>query len=549
MLISTRSLVLALAVLLAGAVHATDVAALQARGTTPQTAVRTMVARGGSVTDIARHLKDQYRLKSDEAARLLVNAGFDERSVTDAIRSVYGNAPTAAPRVRRGIPSGVPQNRPGTRNARPSTRGSQPATQAGPPSAIGPSQPRASVSLVSLGPTGLATIAVASDDSPTAMRIANNVAELPTAPWQPYQTTANFTVNGFFPVQAVVQVGVPAGPGSHPVNGPHVVSRPQTTLRSPGNAVATTLVGSHMSVESWQPDGGGPARSDFAYRDTYGTLTLRLEGLGDVEELQFSSLRPCSPNVFRQESMEVSKTGTGSYSIEFRGYVEAFETPDSPSCVHQAYIRGKGGNFEPSVSYSLFEVDDGFRFTDLPNQSTDQTFDFPYGPKVEFVGPLPSLATSDCKVTRSPTGKLILEMRSGPVAANCEFRSRAVFLPMGIDLTALHWNVEDLPSGGSGTSHCRVVPIPSGVTNTHMGIDPGVTNYFNTTDGAFTPTADIPPPPPGENWSESKSRDWLVPLTAQLRCDAHVAVGDGLEVDRIRLVLDRIEYRAAPGRF
>ncbi len=546
MFTSIRPLLLALFMVIGGGLRATDAAALQSRGATPQGTVRTMEAKGSSATDIARQLKDQYRLERDDVASLLGGAGFDRAAIDAALRSVYGDARTMATPQRATARAGIPRaTRPGTRTAQPRTRASQPATQSGPPTAVGPSKPSASATLAYLSPGGVARVEVSSSDAPTAVRMANSIAELQTAEWQPYQPTLEFTVNGFFPTQVVVQVGKPVGPAAHPVNGPHVVSDPEST--HPGNHQPEPLVGSHIRVVSWQPGGSaGPPQTDSGYRDVYGTLTLKVDGLGGAEEANIDLWRTCQPNYFPDRSETISKSNDGSYIIEVHGYVEAVDWQDSDQCVNSAFIVGKGGNFDPGVSYLLSEMDGGFRFRNAPLESTNQTFGFPYGPKLAFSGPVTSLATSGCQVSQSG-GKLIMEMRSGPVAGNCEFTSPAVYLPRGIDVTALHWRVEELPSGNGGSFHCEVVPVPSVFTSEHQGVDPSNTDYFVTTNGSFAPSANLPPSPPGEDWSDAKERDWVRPLSASLRCDAHVEVGGGVEVDRIRLVLDRIEYRDALG--
>ncbi len=547
---SLRTLALALVLLIMGFLSASDVAALQARGATPQTTVRTMLARGGSAAAIAQQLKQQYRMEREQVARLLKESGFDGAAIDAALRSAFGDARGTAAQPRRAVTSAIPRAiRPGTRTTQPSTRAPQPATMSGPPPAVGPPKPSVSVSLVSMSPSHLATIEVSSSDAPTAMRMANNEAELRTAPWQPYQPNVNFTVNGFFPVQVVVQVGKPVGPAAHPVNGPHVVSDPVRTKNHNDNNSNHPWVRSYLRVVSWQAaaGSGGPPQSDFGYRDTEGTLTLRLDGLGDVEEIDVAQLEVCRPNYYVTEgpSRSVSKSGDGSFLIKVRGYVEFVPEWLSPHCRHQILLLGKGGNFAPGVSYTLHEAD-GFRFRDPPSQTTDQTFDFAYGPKMGVSGLPTSLATSGCQVSRGSGGRLTLEMRSGPVAGNCDFTSPAVYLPRGIDVTALHWRVDEFPSANSDSFHCKVVVIPSGATTTQWVVDPSETDFFNTTEGPFLPSADLPPPPPGENWSHAGTRDWVVPLRASMQCDAHIEVGAGLEVDRIRLVLDRIEYRALP---
>ena len=229
----------------------------------------------------------------------------------------------------------------------------------GGPVPVGPEKPSATVAPKSLY-VGVVEIEVTSSDGPTAMRLANSVAELASVPWVPFQERPQFALNGQFPEQVVVQVAKPAGPSSHPVHGPHVASDPIRTTITPERVGLTWRdLPSRLHVVSWTSSADRRSSPDEAPVQRYGTLTLRFDGLGSADELQFNRLYPCQPNYFERTALRVRPVGGGSFLIELDGRWQTSQLSDV--CFLYAEVLGKGGNFEPGVVYQWRDVDRQFR--------------------------------------------------------------------------------------------------------------------------------------------------------------------------------------------
>ena len=522
--------------------------AQRTQSTSADATVSRLKAGGNTATEIARILQRDYRLTRSQAEQLLRNAGFDTRTVNAALQTVYGSttSPTTTTRTTTETATGT-----ATRGTSPTTRTtatlrgtSGGATISGGPTRAGPAPPQLSVQLLN-AQGGTATVQLASGDAPTAMRFANSLAELTTATWEPYSPTASFAMNGQFPAQVVVQVGKPVGMAAHPVNGPHAESDPQVIrddalMRNDG----------HLTLR-WESSIG-------PWTDAPGDLVARVEGLGNAGPVGLENIRWCSGlrelEGFGAPQPRVTRVDPGTLEIRAHG---EFRSGEVSGCEVSFTALGEGGNFDPGVEYSYR------RSADLPNpirrmpsHRTGETAAFLYRPRFSYSGPAGPIqpgAPGDCR-HEIRNGKLVIEATSGPLPLLCAVWSEEVLLPQGMEVTALHWRVVEYPAGESGRFHCKVGPFTRATPGVHFeggrgreSVAPGKTAYFHTTYDANPLLPDGIAPDVDADLSTPMKRHWILPLQATLSCDPREGLDDGLIGDRIRLILNSIEYTAPPG--
>ena len=422
-----------------------------------------------------------------------------------------------------------------------------PARIDGQPGMVGPPKPVFTATLAGTG--GLeATLSLSSADSPTAMRMANTREALRTAPWQPFQPDAAFTTNGFFPAQVWVQVGLPVGPAAHPVQGPHVESDP-VVLRDPALGTGRTHLEASF-VSNHGPHYGVP-----------GTLTFRLRGLGDARQIRVVEIDAChgisgtnqgprfaavGSDPKRQPRPEVGRATDGSFVVHLKS--GEFSLPVS-LCRTTIRLLGDGGNFDPGVEYTWTE-DTRDVARPWPQLSSNQTARFTPGPRFS-TDPVVGQGICDVRVVGQ---RIVLEASGGPTPNACVFTAPEVLLPPFMALDRLVWCVEHLPATPGGEARCELARQDSRhpvlrffPSRGRVYVAPGNDDYGHETSeanpilpGEIAPDVDV-------DLSSPRIRRWILPMVAALRCEPFVRVENGRPVvDRIRLVLDRIHYRAVP---
>lgn len=525
-----------LVVMLMGLTLPADGEAQRTRDATPQARVTSMKAAGSSAADIARELRRAERLTADQVRVLLQRAGFDVPTVESAIAQVYGGSdrrPTAA----RGAMTASP--RAGTATPRGAPR---PVTMSGGPTRVGPEPPRLSVQLRNVQ-SGTVTLDLASSDSPTVMRFANSLSELRTAPWQPYSPTASFALNGLFPAQVAVQLGKPIGPASHPVNGPHAESDPQVVRDD-----ALMQLERHLDVR-WTSAYG-------SYEDVPGELVVRLKEVGGARQIRVDALDLCGSGSGSGSFVPSSGSDSPSPTVAqespgtFRLGVEGRFTGPTTDCEASFLVLGDGGNFDPGVQYSIRGRQSDFRIRSWARNSTDQPARFAYLPDFSNSN---FMAPGECTMTHEG-GKVTIEAVSGLVPLVCDFRSPEVLLHEVVEVTALHWKLEVFPAGKESDFHCKIGSLTRPTPGIHFAanrgtraVTPQTTDYFFTTQGANPQLPDGIAPEVGGDLSTAKERRWILPLRAVLSCDPRESPTTNPMGDRIRLTLDRIDYRAPRG--
>ncbi len=520
-----------LALVLAYLAVPTDGAAQRSQGANPADRVTALKAAGVSAHDIAGELQRTDRLDADGVRKLLAEAGFDSPTVEAAVEGVFGR--TSSSSTVAG-PPGRASGGTGTATGRGTMR---PVTRSGGPTRVGPAPPKLSVQLRSFQ-SGAATLDINSSDDPTAMRFANNLEGIRTAPWQAYEPTATFSLNGLFPAQVVVQVGKPVGFASHPVNGPHVESDPQV-VRDP----ALMQIEDHLLlIWTGRPFVGVP-----------GKMLLRLTGLGDVRQIRVDNLEVCNPgsggspfgpaNGASAPIQEVTQDTPDVFSIRLEG---RFSRPTS-GCVASFLLLGDGGNFDPGVQYSVRMEDASFSIGRMPRHRTEKTSSFEYRPDLQRGF---DFAPGECQKS-SEDGRLVIEAASGIVPLICEFWSPAVLLPETLTVTALSWRLDRIPAEGGSGFHCRLGIPTRVVPGYHFEGVRGSELISHTRTDYFYTTVDANPLLPGDilpdvlgDLSTAKERNWILPLRAVLSCDPRQDFDGGLVGDRIRLTLNHILYEA-----
>lgn len=427
---------------------------------------------------------------------------------------------------------------------RPVTR--RPVQMSGQPGMVGPPKPSFQASVQSVQGT-MATVSLTSADAPTAMRFANSREELLQASWQPFTASPTFAMNGHFPAQVWVQVGLPVGPGAHPVDGPHVESDP-FPLRDPQLGAGRA----HLDVDFVSGHG--------TFVHVPGTLRFRLHGVGEARQIRVQELHACrgapglegpirfltmDPSTAAQPRPTVERGPDGSFTIRLEnGHFDR----TMRECTSSIRLLGDGGNFDPGVEYVWTERSQGFRIRNWERYSTTQTAQFPFKPAF---GTDSGLATATCDV-RVIGQRVVLEASSGPLPNACIFQSPEVLLPPYTLVHGLVWRIEELPADPDGGFHCQLGPgqdFRNPVLRFNGGrgrqsVEPLVTDYAFVTHEANPLLPDNIRPEVNADLSTAARRDWILPLQAVLTCApfVHVNAG-GASVDRIRLILDTIHYQ------
>lgn len=385
---------------------------------------------------------------------------------------------------------------------------------------------------VALGQSGVFALKLTSADQPTVYRIANSKKALQTTAWKALEPYPAFAPNGLFPSQIVVQVGKPLGTASHPVNGPHRMSNPVIV-----DHPSIPRLAPEPTVRSWNTQHGG----NYTYVD--GNLNIALNGLGnDTENIHISELSVCANSFRFSQPPAITRDVAGVFVLSGPGRFLQHRS----DCRIQAQIVGDGGNFDTGIAYAYDRTDAAFAIARRPELSVSKTAAFAYGPKFN-----PHLSgAGNCTVGTNNAGKLYFEVTSGVLTASCGFLASELLVPESMTLKGLYWKVEEYRATSDSQFHCGVsTSYPSDETRYwYKVVSPTKHDYFYDTDGANPILPGDVAPQVNADLSTAKPRQWVVPLKARLGCSVFVAQGPGgaLRYDRLRLVLDRIDYFAPP---
>lgn len=388
---------------------------------------------------------------------------------------------------------------------------------------------------------GFAISVVASIEA-TAFRFADSLAAINSAPWHPISEARLFRPNGMLPAQVVVQVGTPVGPATQGMSGPFVRSKPQAKPLPGGH-------GSRLSRPSYDFHNRGKS-----YENVRLFFSFRLDGLGEnVGDVRIDNASICgndfvvsAPPMFAPAGWLISQD---------RVVVGGLFNRAIDSCRIRFRLLAEGGNFAPGQSIVIDEtiaVDVARR----PLLSLDRDYaHLFYRPRLALSYP----QSPGCSKPRFRNGKLTLTVTSGVVPADCHYDSEALFLPDAVSNYRLHWKLIEQPASSQGGFHCQL----GGSRWTRYGdatrpdfnsyqakIRPTVSDYVHATTEANPAWADtVLLEAEGEDLDRAGVlRRWLKPLRVRLTCDPYVGSSGHNKpgVDRLHLVLDRVEYRAPP---